>query len=110
MLVYVTQRPNALAPVKNEQVAQNQAPRDPDTLYQYGKPIGTVQGAVEDRAHSTVMFQAVRANGSGDPNQEIEYRDLVIRCDELPAPPKGAIVGHFVGLGLGVKCRIIRNR
>lgn len=93
------------------------AARDPDALYQLGRPVATVSGGQTDLGHSAVFFAQMRVNDTANPLRPFEYRDWVLNCDEgdrhLPngAPPPGEVAGMAAPqLVIDWTCTIVSER
>ena len=83
--------------------------RNPDAIYQLGAEVGRVAGASEDRAASTVTFEAIDG-GNFDRGKEFDWRDLTL----MVKSHKGAMTS-FTGRGVqtqltGVEATIVRTR
>jgi hypothetical protein len=83
--------------------------RNPDALYQYGEIVAEVQGAVISQANGIMTFQFLRTAGKADSDRELEFRDWVLRCPNLPRPPPNTFVGQFSGVMSGGTCTIVRK-
>jgi len=84
--------------------------RDPDGLYQLGAMVGSVGPTRIDLARGIVEFSGVRSAGKLNPNADIEYRDLVLRCEGLPTPPIAGFMGTVSSVSTGARCVIVRER
>jgi hypothetical protein len=62
-----------------------QPQRDPDTLYQLGKPVGQVEGVVVDVANGIITFGLVRGAMNLNTDAEFEYRDYKLRIEGTPS-------------------------
>jgi len=85
--------------------------RDPDGLYQFGKLVGQISGERIDKANNRVVYDTIRTQGHLDGDQDVEFRNFLIHCDDAPGgPPPNLIIGHFIGTGAGGFCRLIGER
>ena len=84
--------------------------RDPNSLYQFGVLVGSVQGAVIQPERSAIQFQAVRITTPVDPSREFEYQDWALECQHFPMPKPGFVATYAVAIVGGPPCRIIGKR
>jgi hypothetical protein len=84
--------------------------REPDSLYQLGREVGSVGSAEIDLGNSSVLFHGVRSAGKLDASREVEFRDYVLTCAGLPATPPGRSAGSMSLVSTGAKCTILRRR
>jgi hypothetical protein len=79
--------------------------RNPDGLYQLGEEVATTVQANIDIGNRLITFQEIRNAGKLDAKKEIEYRDFVLQCAELPPSP-----GTFSSVSNGARCTILHRR
>jgi hypothetical protein len=83
--------------------------RDPDAIYQSGVEVGRVSGANEDRASSTVTFEAIEG-GNFDRGKEFDYRDLTLMVKSHQGAMT-SITGRGIQTQLtGVSATIVKTR
>ena len=64
-------------------VNQHPAPsRDPNAIYQYGRPVGAVVGAVVHRNAGSVQFAEMYGIGQLNAAVPFEYQDLLLKADD----------------------------
>jgi hypothetical protein len=87
---------------------------DPDSFYQFGKVVATVDGAVEDLPNSKIHFRVVRPNAILNPDKDVQYREWTLRCvdggKKLPSArmPEGTFAGTVIpGAAVGWSCSIV---
>jgi hypothetical protein len=111
---------NTMGPINNNQgiITQGQVgnntivspPRDPNGLYQGDVRVGKVQGPTVDEARGVVSFQALSFNEYPDPNQPLEYGNLLLNCDSIPRKQPNTFVGTLSAMVVGAQCRIAGKR
>ncbi|HEX3429588.1 MAG TPA: hypothetical protein VHT03_01775 [Rhizomicrobium sp.] len=84
--------------------------RDPDTVYQLGDAVGTVDGVQEDRGNSKVFFANIYTHGDLDLTREFEYRDYVLRMTSKMGETDATMAGQKNVRYGQVTCEILRKR
>ena len=94
------------------QSSKHSPARDPDGFYQLGQEVAKIYYSRTDAGNGIVTFQIIQSWGTLDPNKDVEYRDLVLRCQGLPEPPaRNRFVGTVNSVSRGnFSCEIVGNR
>jgi hypothetical protein len=87
---------------------------DPDSFYQFGNVVATVDGAVPDLPNGKITFGRIRPNETLNPDKDVQYREWTLRCIDggrpLPSArmPPGMSAGRvFPGSAIGWSCSIV---
>jgi hypothetical protein len=102
------------APTRTPAPAVEMPVLDPDSFYQFGKVVATVDGAVPDLPSGKITFRVIRPNETLNPDKDVQYREWTLRCIDggrpLPSArmPAGTAAGRvFPGSAIGWSCSII---
>lgn len=81
------------------------SPTEPNVLYQDGRRIGTIEGAVATGV--TIQFAQIRFTDSADPTRNIDFQRFSMRCNIPPIVSDAAI---FLDVVPNVTCRVTQVR
>jgi hypothetical protein len=90
---------------------QPEAPaRDPDTIYQLGDAVATVQGADIDRGKGMISFENVYTHGDLNVEMQFEYRDYLMHFVSKQREIDATVAGQKNIRYMGVICQIMGKR
>src|SRR5258706_4638213 len=96
----------SVKPTQSTDSSRNSLKRDPDGIFQFGTQVGKVTGTEADRENSTVLFKNIFSEGNFNPNNDFEYRDLVLHVKNMRPSVSGKLIGKKIDQYINVECLI----
>ena len=94
----------------NTQTIINPIVRDIAGLYQVNEQVGKVRQPSIDEAHGTASFAVATFSAYPNLNQPLEYKNLLLECENLPKPMPNTFVANLVASVIGFQCRIVGHK
>jgi hypothetical protein len=85
----IANKDSLIATLQGQQSAKPNEARDPDTIYQYGHPVGKVVAPEAHLAEGYWTFSRIMADGTFDGSRDFEYRNQRLKI--LSAESAGRI-------------------
>jgi hypothetical protein len=95
-----------------DQIPKREPDRDLDALYQFNQLIAMATGGRINLGNDLVTLDCVRSDGKLVASREVEYRNYILSCADLPAArTPGTVIGTFQDMAVGtIHCTIARSR